>query len=134
MTNVDKVSVALSQWGYNVASAFLPKFSIPPGSAVGNIMQGFLGINPASYNVWNELGFLAEPLIQTMISPMINRYLGGMSEEQVKEIAMKFADSFLEQAKQKGSVNLFGIELGPKSFEGLREILADAMKEDKYDV
>lgn len=129
MTAVDKVSVALTQWGFKVASAVLPKFSIPPGSAIGNMMQGFLGINPASYNVWNELGFLAEPLLQTMITPVANRYLSGMSDEQIREVAMKFADSFLEQAREKGSVNLFGIELGVNAFEGLKEILTSVFSE-----
>ena len=56
---VNKVSNALAEWGYKVASSFLPAYRIPEGSAIGNIMQGFFGMNPASYNVWKELGFLA---------------------------------------------------------------------------
>ena len=129
MTNVDKLGAAVSEWAFNVAASVLPKFRIPQGSMVANVMQGFFGIDPASYNVWKELGFLAEPLMQTMLMPMINRYFGGMSDEQIKELAMKFADSFIEQAQQKGSVNLFGMELGVNAFEGLKDILMRHLSE-----
>ena len=123
MTNIDKVSLALSEWGFNVAKSFLPQFSIPQGSTLGNMMQGFLGINPATYNIWNELGFLAEPMIQTLVTPMVGKYLQGIPDEQVKDIVMKFADAFVKQAQEKGSVNLFGLEMGENAFTDLKAIL-----------
>lgn len=129
MTNIDKVSLALSEWGFYVAKNVLPKFTIPQGSMIGNIMQNFLGMNPATYNIWNELGFLAEPLIQTMVTPAIGRFMQGIPEEQVKDIAMKFADAFVKQAKEKGSVSLFGIELGENAFTDLKAILASKFEE-----
>jgi hypothetical protein len=124
MTSIDKVSVALSEWGFNVAKSVLPKINIPTESAIGKFMYGILGVNPSSYNVWNELGFLAEPLIQTMVSPMVNRYLQGIPDEQVQDIAMKFADAFVKQAQEKGTVNLFGLEMGENAFSDLKAILA----------
>ena len=123
MTITDKVSKALGAWGFDVAKAVLPSFRIPQGSAIGNMMQGFLGINPASYNVWDELGFLAEPLIQSFASPMVNRLLAGMSEEQAQDVVDKFLDAFIRQAKEKGEVNVFGIALEAKDFESLKELL-----------
>lgn len=123
MTNLEKVSVALSEWAFNVAKSVLPKINIPNDSAVGKFMYGILGVNPASYNVWNELGFLAEPMIQTMVTPMVTKMLSGIPDEQVKDLAMKFVDSFIEQAEKKGSVNLFGLEMGKGTFEGLRSIM-----------
>lgn len=124
----DKIGAAVSEWLFNVASSILPQFRIPQHSGLGNIMQGFFGIDPASYNVWKELGFLAEPLIQTMVTPIINRYMEGMTEEQAKEIAMKFADSFIEQAHKEGSVNLFGVEVGEGAFKALKEILTNHLE------
>ena len=59
MTNINKVSVALGEWGFNVAKSVLPKVGIPAESAIGKFMYGILGVNPATYNIWNELGFLA---------------------------------------------------------------------------
>jgi predicted 2-oxoglutarate/Fe(II)-dependent dioxygenase YbiX len=86
-------------------------------------MQSVLHINPLNYSVWNELGFLVQPMLKTVITPTLNRYLSGMTDEQVKDMAMQFADAFVEQARTKGSVNLFGLDVGPKSFEGLKAIL-----------
>ena len=130
MTITDKVSKALGAWGFDVAKAVLPSFRIPQGSAIGNMMQGFLGINPASYNVWDELGFLAEPLIQSVVSPMVNKVMAGMSEEQAKDVVEKFVDSFIEQAKKKGSVNVFGIGIEQAEFESLKGMLTEMMKEE----
>ena len=88
-----------------------------------------IGANPATYNIWNELGFLAEPLIQTMVTPAVHRMLSGIPDEQVPELAMKFVDSFISKAEESGSVNLFGMEMGKASFERLKEILESKMSE-----
>ena len=122
MTNIDKVSLAFSEWGFNIAKTFLPQFSIPVGGKLAAFMQ-LVGQNPATYNIWNELGFMAEPLIQTIVTPALNRLLSGIPDEQVPDLAMKFVDSFIKRAEEKGSVNLFGLELGKGSFEKLKELL-----------
>lgn len=126
MTNIDKVASALGEWGFNVVKAFLPQFKIPVGGKLGGLMQ-LIGADPATYNIWNELGFLAEPMIQTVVTPAIHKMLGSMPDEQIPEIAMKFVDSFIQRADEKGAVNLFGIELGKSSFERLKEIMESKM-------
>ena len=128
MTNIDKVSLAVSEWAFNVTKAFLPQFKIPVGGKLGGLMQ-MIGADPATYNIWNELGFLAEPLIQTAVTPALNRLLAGIPDEQVPEIAMKFVDSFIKRAEEKDSINVFGIELGRGSFVRLKEILERKMSE-----
>lgn len=122
MTNIDKVSLAVSEWAFNVAKAFLPQFKIPVGGKLGGFMQ-ILGQDPTTYNIWNELGFLAEPLIQSIVNPAVSRMMSSMPEEQIPDLAMKFVDSFIARAEEKGSINLFGVELGQSSFERLKEIL-----------
>ena len=129
MTSVDKVGVVLSQWFFNVAKSVLPKVGIPHESAIGKFMYGILGINPATYNIWNELGFLAEPMIQTIVTPMINKYMADIPDEQVKDIALKFADAFVSQAQQKGSVNLFGLQMGEDAFVDLKSMLVSKFEE-----
>jgi hypothetical protein len=52
-----------------------------------------------------------------------------MTDEQVKEIVYKFVDSFIQQAKDKGEVNLFGIHLKEDAFVGLREIMVNTIGE-----
>lgn len=128
MTNIDKVSLALSEWAFNVAKAFLPQFKIPVGGKLGGLMQ-LIGADPATYNVWNELGFLAEPLIQTMVTPAVGKMMGGIPDEQVPELAMKFVDSFIKRAEEKGGVNLFGLEIGQSTFERLKEIMESKFSE-----
>lgn len=128
MTNIDKVSAALSEWLFNVAASVLPKFKIPAESPIGKFMYGILGVNPANYNIWKELGFLAEPTIQVMVTPIVNKVLGAVPDDQIKEIAQKYVDALIAHAEDKGSVNIFGVELGANAFEGLKEILASKFK------
>lgn len=128
MTNIDKVSLGVSEWTFNVVKAFLPQFKIPVGGKLGGFMQ-ILGQNPATYNIWDELGFLAEPVIQSMVAPSLSKMLNGMPDEQIPDLAMKFVDSFIQRAEEKGSVNLFGVELGKASFERLRDILESKLAE-----
>ena len=123
MTNIDKVSKALSGWAFDIASAILPKYQIPQGSAIGNIMQGFLGINPATYNVWKELGFIAEPMIELFVTPAVTKMMAGMPEDRIKEIADKFVESFMKKAKEEGGVNLFGIMIDSSDLEKLRSLI-----------
>lgn len=129
MTSVDKIGIVLSQWLFNVAKSVLPQVGIPAESAIGKFMYGILGVNPSSYNLWNELGFLAEPMIQTMVAPIVNKYMSGIPDEQVKDIALKFADAFVTQAQQKGSVNLFGMQMGENAFADLRSMLVSKFEE-----
>ena len=127
MTNLDKISAALSEWLFNVAKSALPQVRVPANTSVGHLM-GLLGADPATYNVWNELGFLAEPLIKTTITPMLNRALQSFPDEQLPELAQSYADAFLARAQEKGSINLFGLELGPKAFQGLKDILNNRLQ------
>lgn len=128
MTNLDKVSAALSEWGFNVAKNFLPHLKIAPNSSIGHLM-GMIGADPSTYNIWNELGFLAEPMIQTFVTPAVHKMLSGIPDEQIPELAIKFVDSFIGRAQEKGGVNLLGIELGQGSFMKLKEILNNKFNE-----
>ena len=129
MTNIELVSSAISEWSFKVAASVLPKVRIPADSAIGKLMSTFIGIDPASYNLWHALGFLAEPTIEVVVSPMIRQYLGGMSDEQVKSVVMKYIDSMLQQVERKGSINLFGMQLGRDAFEDLKRIMTEKLGE-----
>lgn len=120
----ETITNALAQWTFNVASSFLPKVKIMQTSAIGRMMT-VLGIDLSRYNPWNELGFLAEPVIETMLTPVMSKYLSGFSEEQLSGAVNKIVDSCIAQAKEKGYVNVFGIQLGQDAFEGLKELLND---------
>lgn len=123
MKNTDILILAVSEWLGKIASSILPQIKIPPQSAIGKMMQGFLGINPAQYNVWNELGFLLTPTMQSFVEPQLRKYLASVPDESIKDMAMTYADALLKQAQEKGAVNMFGVQLGPNTFEGLKGIL-----------
>ena len=127
MTNIELVSSAISEWSFKVAASVLPKVRIPADSAIGKLMSTFIGIDPASYNLWHELGFLAEPTIEVVVSPMVGRYLGSLPEEQIKEVAMKYVDARLTEVERKGSINLFGLQLGRDAFEDLKRIMTEKL-------
>lgn len=128
MTNIDKISMVVSEWSFKVVKSILPQVQIPIGGKLGGFMQ-ILGVNPATYNIWNELGFLAEPVIQTLVTPAVGRMLQGIPDEQIQELALKYVDAFIEQTKKNGSVNLFGIALDESDLTDLRSMLVERLKE-----
>lgn len=127
MTNIDRLTAALTEWGMNVAASVLPNVQIPADSTIGRVMNGFFGIDLSQYNIYSELGFLVEPTMRTAIKPMLQKYLGSFSDEEVKELAMMYAEALRKQAAERGHVNLFGIELGSNAFEGLHQILTSKL-------
>ena len=127
MTAKELVGSAISEWVFKVAASVLPRFKIPTESAIGKFMYGILGIDPSSYNLWHELGFLAQPTIEVAVMPMVNQYLNGMSEEQVKAVAMKYVDAMISEVERKGSINLFGLELQMDAFQDLKRIMTEKL-------
>ena len=128
MASIDKLSEALTEWGMNVAKSVLPNVKIPPQSGIGGFMA-MLGIDPMSYNIYNELGFLLKPTMRRFIQPTLTKYLGGMTDAEVEEVAMEYVEAMRTQAMEKGYVNLFGIQVGANAFEGLKDILTAKFSE-----
>ena len=123
MSNIEKLSEILTEWLSNVASSVLPKVSIAPTSSIGRVMNGFFGIDLGSYNVWNELGFLAKPAINSFVQPMLMKYLSFMPEEKIKSTALEMVGAMVKQAEMKGYVNLFGIQIGKNAFDDLHMMI-----------
>lgn len=127
MDNILKVSEALSEWAMNVAKSVLPQIAIPPTSTIGKMM-GFIGVDVRSYSLYDELGFIIEPTIKHYVEPKLTSMLEGMSDEQIKDMAMMYATAFRKRAVEQGHVNLFGIQLGESAFVGLEEILTNKLQ------
>jgi hypothetical protein len=124
MTSIEKLAEALTEWGMNVAKSVLPNVAIPQQSGIGNLMQ-MLGVDVRTYNIYDELGFLLKPTMRRLVMPTLNKYLGGMSDAEVEEVAMEYVEAMREKANENGYVNLFGIQVGANAFDGLKEILTD---------
>lgn len=119
MGKIEQLSGILAEWLSNVASSVLPKVSIAPTSSIGKVMNGFFGIDLSTYNVWNELGFLAKPAINSFVQPMLVNYLSFMPGDKVKSMALEMVEAMVRQAEEKGYVNLFGVQIGKNAFDDL---------------
>ena len=124
---ITKVNEALTEWVMNVAKSVLPNVQIPPTSGIGGFMQ-MLNIDLRTYNIYDELGFLLKPTIKHYMQPMLNKFFEGKSDAEIKEFTMAIAESFREEARNKGYVNVFGIQLGESAFDGLHEILTKHLR------
>lgn len=128
MASIDKLSEALTEWGMNVAKSVLPNVKIPPQSGIGSFMQ-MLGVDIRSYNIYDELGFLLKPTMRRVIQPTLAKYLGGMTDAEVEEMAMEYVEAMREKASERGYVNIFGIQVGANAFDGLKDILINKIKQ-----
>lgn len=123
MNKIDKLSEILAEWMNNVIASALPHVAISPTSGIGKVMNGFFGIDLSTYNVWNELGFLATPVINAFSKPMLQQYLSLIPDEQIKDVALNMVNAMVEQANMKGHINIFGVEIGRNAFEDLKRMV-----------
>ena len=119
---VENTIEAVNEWLLNVGASALPQVKISSQSGIGRMM-GMLGIDLSTYNVWNELGFLLSPPLDSIVRPRLGAFLENIPEEEYDKVVMEFVDSAIIQAREKGYVNLFGVQLGENAFVGLKDIL-----------
>jgi hypothetical protein len=120
---IKSITIGISEWLENVIASALPKVSISPNGTIGKMMNGFFGIDLSTYNVWKELGFLTQPVLQNFVAPTIEKYLSMIPEEQREKAVMSLVDAMIEQTEKNGYVNVFGFKLGKNVFQGLKDIL-----------
>lgn len=125
----ENITIGISEWLENVIASALPKVSINPNGTIGKMMNGFFGIDLSTYNVWKELGFLAQPMLQNFVAPTIGKYLSMIPEEKLEEAVMSLVDAMIEQTEKNGYVNVFGFKLGKNVFQGLKDILQEKMQD-----
>lgn len=128
MASIDKLSEALTEWGMNVAKSVLPNVKIPPQSGIGSFMQ-MLGVDIRTYSIYDELGFLLKPTMRRVIQPTLSKYLSGMTDAEVEEMAMEYVEALREKANDRGYVNIFGVQVGANAFDGLKDILTNKFNE-----
>ena len=124
---IEKTIDAVNEWLLNVGASALPQVKISSQSGIGRIMSGMFGIDLSTYNVWNELGFLLTPTLDSIVRPKLGSLLQNIPDKEYDKQIMEFVDSAIIQAREKGYVNLFGIQLGENAFEGLKEILSQKL-------
>lgn len=120
---IQQLSKVLAEWLSKVIASVLPSIKIQPTSGIGKVMSGFFGIDLATYNVWNELGFLATPILNNLTEPMLQQYLSFIPQESIKTTATDMVKAMIAEAERKGYVNLFGVEIGKNAFEDLLRMI-----------
>lgn len=123
MNNIDKLSNIIAEWLSNIMASILPSVKVSQTSGIGKAMNGLLGIDLSTYNVWNELGFLATPVINAFSKPMLQQYLSLIPDEQIKDVALNMVNAMVEHANMKGHINIFGVEVGRNAFEDLKRMV-----------
>lgn len=123
---VENTIEAVNEWLLNVGASALPQVKISSQSGIGRMM-GMLGIDLSTYNVWNELGFLLSPTLDSIVRPKLGAFLENIPEEEYDKVVMEFVDGAIIQAREKGYVNLFGVQLGENTFVGLKQILSQKL-------
>jgi hypothetical protein len=127
MTSVDKLGEALTEWTMNVAKSVLPNVKIQPQSGIGSFMQ-MLGVDTRTYSIYDELGFLFKPTMRRFIQPTLAKYLSGMTDAEIEEMAMEYVEAMRQEAANRGYINIFGIQVGANAFDGLKDILTDKFR------
>lgn len=123
MKNLEIVSLSLTEWLENILKSVLPNVRLSNSTGIGKVMNGFFGIDLNNYNIWNELGFLTTPIIKGMLEPYLVKTLSFVDDDKIQDMVYNMVNTSIEQAKIKGHINMFGIELGENAFVGLKEIL-----------
>ena len=87
-----------------------------------------LNIDLRTYSIYDELGFMLKPIIRHYVEPMVNKFFVGKSDDEIKTMVTMFAESFKERARERGYVNVFGVQLGESAFNGLLDILNEKLR------
>ena len=98
-------------------------------ACISSHLTQMLGVDISSYNIYNELGFLLKPTMRRFIQPTLAKYLGGLTDAEVEEMALEYAEAMREKANERGYINLFGIHVGANAFDGLKDILTAKFNE-----
>ena len=126
---VERTIEVVSDWLMKVGASALPQMSISSQSGIGRLMTGIFGIDLATYNIWNELGFLLGPTVKSIVSPKLGELLANIPDDKFNEMVMTYADSFITQARMNGYVNLFGVQIGENAFIDLRAMLEQKLNQ-----
>jgi hypothetical protein len=121
MSNLEVFTQALHSWIKPIlTNDILPVVTLPDNKWTGAIGSLF-GVNFGSYNIMNEFSFLLDPVINNFIQPKIAGLLKNIKDEDLPRVVNEFVDSFINEAKSKGGVNVLGYNFGEVAFTNFRE-------------
>lgn len=125
MTNKEILSNSVSQWATPIVQEILPNVNIPKMGFINNFMGKMLGIDLSNYNIWNEFSFLFNDLIGDFINPQIDNFLNNLHipEDKIPEFYPKVLNSCINHCREKGFLNVFGLQFDERAFQNLKSTL-----------
>mgnify|MGYP003419903222 CR=1 FL=1 len=109
MTNAEKITSALIDWANpmldDIAAQVIGKNQTM--TVATEWIRKYFPVS-AEYSLWNDLKFLASPLMQTSISRMMTQGIQslGLSDEELPEYARGILASLSQEAESKGQLQL----------------------------
>lgn len=109
MNNIDVLSAVVVEWAKPILDDFMK--NVIGGNAMVQTanawVKKFFPVSE-SYSIWNDLSFLAMPVVGMAVKPMLANGIArlGISDEAVPEYANGVVKAMLEEAEKKGSVTL----------------------------
>lgn len=109
MKNADKLTAIITQWAKPMTDDFAQQI-MSGNEWINRANQWIRKYFPVSenYSIWNDISFLAMPVIEISIEPRIAGFLSkmGIADEMIPEYAHKVMDALVKEAETKGQVRL----------------------------
>lgn len=123
--NKDILVKSINVWAGNIISGILPSMGNNSTlNRVNTFVGSLFGFDLSHYSIINEFAFLIPDLLSGYIDKYVNNFLTALNIED-KDIPEKFNEiitSCINRCKDKGFINVFGLQFEAKSFEDLRSI------------
>jgi hypothetical protein len=116
---------SVNLWSGEILSGILPSFKNNPTlTKVNNIMGAFLGIDLSNYNIMSEFSFLIPSMIGKYVEGYINQFLDALKiqDADIPEQVNTVLDSCIQRCREKGFINIFGLQFEAEAFSNLKEI------------
>ena len=129
MSNVDILSGIIVDWAKPMIDDIASQ-AIGGNEAVARANAWIRKYFPVSesYSIWQDLSFLALPVVNMLAAPMIGQAISrlGLRDEDVPQYAAQVAEAMVAEAETKGKVQL--LERYSFSLEDMRK-LRDLIRE-----
>jgi hypothetical protein len=127
---------SINIWLGNIIGGILPSIQSPMLNRINNIMGAFLGIDLSKYSILSEFSFLVPDLLDGTIRKYVEEGLDKLkiSDDEIPSKFNFIINSCINRCKDKGSINIFGLQFEAKSFEKLKEIFESYLSNSNVNV
>lgn len=131
MKNTDILTAIITQWAKPMTDDFAQQI-MSGNEWINRANQWIRKYFPVSenYSIWNDISYLAMPVIEISIEPRIAGFLStmGIADEMIPEYAHKVVDALVKEAEAKGQVRLLErYTISQEDVNRLKSLLNEAL-------